>query len=312
MTLSAGRSVRRLRAEFGALPPDLAASILVLTSFAIFTAMGVLAREVARVPVVEIVFLRQVLATLWLAPLYWRVWKEIRRPQRVGLHLLRGASASVAMVCGISAVIFIPFADATAIQMAEVLFITALAALVLGEKVGWRRWTATAIGIVGVLIMLKPFSGGMDQYALIALVGAIFGGVTVVSLRLGAAYDRTEVVLFYQGVIVLCALAGPAAYVAIMPTAYELAIILIMSIVFVVGQWLFTIALRMGRAAALAPLHYVRLLMMAIIGYLLYGEVPTWRTILGALLIVGAASYTLHRNAKRGQDVSPPAENAAR
>lgn len=309
MPLALVRHAQHARDRFAALPPNLAASVLVLCSFAIFTWMGVLARVAGQsLPVVEIVFLRQIIAMGLMAPIFLRVWPEIRRPQKPAMHLLRGVAASVAMVCGISAVVFIPFADATAIQMAEVLFITALAALVLKENIGWRRWSATAVGLVGVVVMLRPFGDGLNLYGLIALLGAFAGGVTAIALRLGAAYDKTPVVLFYQGLVVLALLLPFAVSVAVVPTLPALATVLLMSVIFVIGQWLFTAALRMGGAAALAPLHYVRLLMMAVIGYLLYGEVPTLATVAGAVLVVGAATYTLRRNAIRETPASPPSE----
>lgn len=301
-------SFSRLAERARALPSDLAASLLTIASFFIFTWMGVLARAASQtLPVIEIVFLRQVMATLLLAPLFWRVRAQIRHPQKPFLHLARGVAASVAMVSGISAVVHIPFADATAIQMAEVLFITALAALVLKEKVGWRRWTATGVGFLGVIVMLRPFSGSIDPFALVALLGAAFGGLTVISIRLAAAYDSVSVVLFYQGLLVLVLLAGPAAYYWVPPTSADLMRVGLMSVVFVVGQLLFTQALRMGRAAALAPLHYIRLLLMSVVGYWLYDEVPTLATAIGALLIVGATTYTLRRNAIRQVPPTPPA-----
>jgi drug/metabolite transporter (DMT)-like permease len=76
-----------------------------------------------------------------------------------------------------------------------------------------------------------------------------------------------------------------------------------------IGQWLFTTALRMGEASALAPLNYLRLVMMAAVGYWLYAEVPSPATVLGGLLIVGSASYTVHRNAQRRKEAEEVASD---
>jgi drug/metabolite transporter (DMT)-like permease len=282
------------------LSPNLVASLLLIAAFVTFTAMGMLARvAAAEVPVVVIVLLRQMFATLMMMPVFIAGRHAILHPTGLRLHLLRGASAAGAMIFGLSAVVSIPFADATAIQMAEVLFITALAATVLGERVGWRRWLATAVGFAGVLVMLRPFSGGFDPLALFALAAGMFGAVTVISLRLGAQHDSISTVLFYQGLVVMALVAPLALWVWVTPSWWTLGVIGAMSCIFMLGQWLFTSAMRKGEASALAPLNYLRLLLMSVVGYFAYGEVPTWATVAGAVLVVGAASYTIHRNAIR-------------
>jgi drug/metabolite transporter (DMT)-like permease len=302
------RLVEDVRIGWSALPLDLSASFMALAAFVTFALMGVLVRIAAvSIPIVEIVFLRQLLATLIMAPLFWRQRKAILHPQGVGFHIVRGVSAVGGMMCGLTAIVYLPFADATAIQMAEVFIITALAALVLKEQVGWRRWTATAVGFCGVLIMLQPFGGtGMNVYGLIALFGAFCGAVTAVAVRLGAKHDTTETVIFYQNIIILIIVAPFAAYVWVTPSWHDLGVIVVMALVLVCGLLLMTTALRHGRAAALAPLHYVRLLLMAVVGYAMYGEIPTIATVAGATLIMLATTYTLIRNASKSPATPPP------
>jgi drug/metabolite transporter (DMT)-like permease len=223
------------------------------------------------------------------------------------MHALRGVTAVGAMLCGLSAIVYVPLADVTAIQMTEVLFITALAALLLKESVGWRRWLATAVGFSGVLVMLQPLGGGVEPFMLVALLGAVFGGFAVISLRLGSMHDSTVTVLFYQGLVVVTLCAPLAIWFWTPPSIEALRIVFLMSVVMAIGQWLFTTALRMGQASALAPLNYLRLLMMAVVGYWVYGEVPSLATALGAVLIVGSATYTIHRNAqlRKSADANP-------
>ncbi len=287
-----GAAVRRL-------PPDLLASVLIVTAFAIFTAMAVLVRLAAEhLAIIVIVFIRQIMTMLLMTPFFWINRQQIRHPAGLRMHALRGVTAVGAMLCGLSAVVFVPLADVTAIQMTEVLFITALAALLLGESVGWRRWLATGVGFFGVVVMLEPFSGGVEPFMVVALLGAVFGAFAVISLRLGSMHDTTVTVLFYQGLVVIVLSAPLAFWFWTPPTVEGLRIVFYMSVIMAIGQWLFTTAMRMGQAASLAPLNYLRLLMMAAVGYWLYGEVPSVATALGALLIVGSATYTIHRNAQ--------------
>jgi drug/metabolite transporter (DMT)-like permease len=292
------------------LPRELLASLLIVSAFTVFTAMAVLVRLAAEhLAIIVIIFLRQVMTMLLMAPFFWANRQQIRHPSGLKMHVFRGLTAVGAMLCGLSAVVYVPLADVTAIQMTEVLFITGLAALILRESVGWRRWLATAIGFAGVIVMLRPFSGGVETFMLVALLGAGFGAFAVISLRLGSMHDTAVTVLFYQGLVVI-ALSAPLAFWFWTPPSLEaLRIVLIMSLIMGIGQWLFTTALRMGEASALAPLNYLRLVMMAAVGYWLYAEVPSAATVLGGLLIVGSASYTVHRNAQRRKEAEEVASD---
>jgi len=307
-SLSASRPVLPafLPQSFRAMSPNLAASMLMILAFMVFTLMSVLIRSVGdRVPIVQVVLVRQLVAFVLLAPWFWSERAQIRRPTGLNLHLARGVLAVGSMTCGLSAVLLIPLADVTAIQMAEVLFVTALAALVLGEKVGWRRWSAAAVGFLGVAIMVRPFGQGVETAALLALAGALFGAGGMVALRLGSAHDGTGTVLFWQGVVVLALITPAALWFWVTPSLVDALMLIFMGVVFTVGQWLWTYALRMGEASALAPLNYIKLLMAGVVGWLVYGETPTLETVAGGLLVMGAATYTIHRNAKQAAKLRP-------
>jgi drug/metabolite transporter (DMT)-like permease len=302
----------RLTAFLDRLPRELLASLLVVCAFTIFTAMAVLIRLAAEhLAIIVVIFIRQVVTMLLMAPFFWASRKQIRHPAGLKMHVFRGITAVGAMLCGLSAIVYVPLADVTAIQMTEVLFVTGLAALILREQVGWRRWSATVIGFIGVIVMLRPLGGGVDPFVLVALLGAVFSAFAVMTLRLGSMHDTAMTVLFYQGLVVI-ALSGPLAYwFWTPPTAESLRIVFLMSLIMGAGQWLFTTALRMGQASALAPLNYLRLVMMATVGYWLYDEVPSLATLLGALLIMGSATYTVHRNAQRRKEAEEAEEAMA-
>jgi drug/metabolite transporter (DMT)-like permease len=294
------------RRGLASLPPNLRASLFMIAAFLCFTVMAVLMRAVGpRVPVTEIILIRQVIAFVLLAPWFFAARGQIGAPTGLSLHLARGVFQVGAMGCGLTATLLIPLADVTAIQMAEVIIATALAAIILKEKVGWRRWSAAAIGFVGVLIMLRPFSDGFDAAALIALFGALCGGASMIALRMGSSHDKAITVLFWQGVVVLVLVAPPALWFWVTPTGREMAIIALMGVIFTIGLFLFTAAMRMGSTSAMAPLHYLRLVMMALVGWLLYEEVPSLATAIGATLIIASASYTLMRNARRASKIDP-------
>lgn len=176
-----------LRHRLGGMSADLRASILMIVAFVVFSAMAVLMRLVSdRIAVAQVVLIRQVIALALMVPLFWTARRVILHPTGLARHLARGVLAVGAMFCGLTSIIHIPLADATAIGMAEVVIATALASPVLRERVGWRRWLATTAGFLGVLIMLRPFGAGFDAYALVALAGSLCGAASMIALRLGS------------------------------------------------------------------------------------------------------------------------------
>jgi len=292
--------------RFGRITADLQASILMIAAFVVFSAMAVFMRMIAdRITVPQVIFVRQVMAMVLMAPLFWSSRHVILHPTGLGLHLARGVLAMGAMFCGLTAIIYIPLADATAIGMAEVLIATAFAALVLREPVGWRRWTASGVGFLGVVIMIRPFGAGFDAFALVALAGSVCGAASMIALRLGSGHDTTVTVLFWQGLVVALLSAPVAALHWVAPTLSDMLILLAMGLIFTAGIWLLTAAIRLGRASAVAPLGYLRLVLMAATGWLVYGEVPTWATVIGGILVIASAIYTISRNAARAT-VLPP------
>jgi drug/metabolite transporter (DMT)-like permease len=288
------------------LAPDLKATILMIVAIALFTAMSVFMRMIGdRISVPQVIFVRQLMMFALLAPLFAAEWHAVMRPTGLWLHVARGVLAMGAMVCGLTAILYIPLVDATAIGMSDVLITTALAALILREPVGWRRWAAAVVGFAGVLVMIRPFGAGFEVQSLVALAGAAFGAASTIALRLGSGHDTTAIVLFWQGVVVL-ALSAPLALVNwVWPTWQEAGILLIMGLIFTAGNWLLTVAVRLGRAVALAPLGYLRLVMMAATGWVIYAEVPTWATVIGGALVLASASYTISRNAARTPPIPP-------
>ncbi len=292
----AGRAVSELPANF-------VASLLMVSAFLTFTMMAVLIRTVgSAIPIVEVVFIRQFLSMLMFAPLFWRDRALIRHSSGLKLHLGRGVSATFSMFCGLTATLMIPLADVTAIQMAEVLIVTALGALILRESVGWRRWLAASIGFVGVVVMVRPFGDGLGPYAYVALAGAFFGASNMLFLRAGARHDSIGTVLFWQGIVVLTLITPIAVSKWVWPAPWQALLLVIMSVIFFLGGWLMTAALRMGETTALAPLHYLRLIMMGAVGWAVYAETPTVHTIVGAALILTSATYTIRRNAQKAPD----------
>lgn len=281
--------------------PLLAASLLLIVAYVTFTLTSILVRIAAQdVPILMVIFIRQIVSLLILSPFFYHQRTAIRHSKHFKLHSLRGLTAIGGMFCGLTSVTYAPLADVTAIQMSEVLFTTLMAASFFDEQVDKHRWIAVLIGFVGVVIMLRPFSDGFNSFMLLALAGAVFNALSVLVLRIGSDHDSAMVVMFYQGIVIIVLMSPIAFWVWQAISLQAFGVVVLMSLLMAVGQWLFTLGVRIGQASALAPLNYIRLVMMAVVGWLFYDEQPGTFTLIGGILIVGSVTYTIQRNAKGG------------
>lgn len=227
------------------------------------------------------------------------------RTERLGLHMLRVGLSAIAMTTGFTALVHLPLAEATAISFSRTLFTTMLAVVILHEIVGWRRWTATAVGFVGVVIVAHPSPSGLNEYALLALLSAFFVAMIMICLRMLARTERPATIIAYQSVCLTVILAGPAWYLWVWPSWEDLALTAVIGGVMSLAQFVNIKAYSNGEAAAIAPVEYVRLLASAGLGFMMFSEVPTIYTVVGAVFIIASTFYTVRRNAMKQTPVPP-------
>ena len=271
-------------------------------AFSLMAAMVKLAGT--RLPVTQILLVRQLVMGVILAPIILKDFPAIFKTQKLPLHLARVAGALVAMLLGFTALINMPLADATALAFAKSFFVTVFAVLWLGETVGKHRWTAVAAGFVGVLIMLQPGSGSFSIYGVYALIAAASAGAVMVVIRLLSRTESSPSILAYQSLGVAVIMVIPAIVYWVKPTLAEWLLMLGIGVVSYFGQKANIYAYKYGEASLLASLDYVRLIYATILGWLLFSQWPQVSTGIGALVIVMASIYTVHREAKRQQSLA--------
>jgi drug/metabolite transporter (DMT)-like permease len=287
-------------------PDNLRGSLLMISAFFGFAVMMSSIKAIGTaVPLPQVLVIRQIIMTVLLLPLFMHDMKGALETSHLGLHILRGFCSLGAMLFGFTALVHVPLADVTALGFSQVLFVTVAAVLLLKEQVGPRRWAATAIGFVGVLIMLRPGGEGTNVYALLALIGAGFGAGITITVRMLAQSEKTATIMLYQAVVLMAALLPPTVEWWVPPTAWEWFLMLLIGVFGTMGQWLVTKAFQVGEAAALAPLDFVRLLIATAMGFFLFNEIPDLMTALGASIVVGATIYTMRRNAQRRSPLPP-------
>jgi drug/metabolite transporter (DMT)-like permease len=280
------------------------ALILMLAAFgfSLMVAMVKLAGE--RLPVTQILFIRQLGMTIMLAPVLIKTFPGSLKSGQTHLQFLRIFLALNAMVFGFTAVINMPMADATAIAFAKSFFVTIFAVFFLKEAVGLYRWSAVAVGFLGVLVMLRPGAEGYSLYGLMALGGAACAGLVMVIIRKLSRTDPPSTILAYQAIGVGLIMAVPAYIQWIPPTPAEWAQLAAIGFVSYFAQKANIYAFSYGEASMLASLDYVRLIYATLFGWILFSELPSISTWVGAAIIVLASIYTVHRESKRKQKLA--------
>lgn len=253
------------------------------------------------VPVLEIVFFRNAFAFVPLGLYIWRTaGPSVLKTRRPLGHLTRSAIGLTSMVCGFSAVQYLPLTDATAFQFASPLFMTALSALILAEPVGRHRWGAVLVGFIGVLIMCRPEPGHMNVTGvLLALGGALGAAGAMVAIRQISATEKGATIVFYftLGGTVLGLVGSLFHWVT--PDPRTLAFLVVAGLIGGVGQLLLTQALTVAPVGVVAPFDYTQLVWASGLGFLVWGELPRATTIVGAAVVAASGVYILHREIRR-------------
>ncbi|MCF7222289.1 DMT family transporter [Marilutibacter chinensis] len=218
------------------------------------------------------------------------------RIRRWSLHLLRGALGVGMMASFVYALRTLPLSTAYSIFFVAPLAITALSVPLLGEKVGPRRWTAIAIGLVGVLVLLRPSGEGLVSLAALAVLAAALGyALSAITVRVLARTDSVQSIMFWL-LVMIAAGAGVLAWPDWVPIrAADGWVIAGVGIAGALGQYAITEAFRIGEASAIAPLEYTALVWGVLLDLGLWGVLPDAVTWLGAAIIVASGLYLLRR-----------------
>jgi drug/metabolite transporter (DMT)-like permease len=231
------------------------------------------------------------------------------RTTRFGLQGLRGAALLGSSLLFISGLRFLPIAEASATSFISPLFVTALSIFFLSESVGVRRWLATAVGLIGVLIILRPGTSAFHLAAFFPVVSALAWAATLVMTRMLSGKESTVTTMTYSSIVGLGILTALVPLVWVAPSWHDILFGILVGVSSTAGQWIVVLAFLYADASVLAPFSYTQLLWVSILGFLVFGEVPDVWTVTGAAFIVASGLYTAHRERVRhSQLLSVPAE----
>ena len=248
----------------------------------------------------EIMFYRGAFSFMPLALFLWRAGGlTALRSRRPGLNFLRAVLALCTSVLIVKSFAALPLADALSIVFASPIILTALSVPLLGEKVGWRRWSAVAVGFVGVLLLTRPGPGGIALVALLPLSAATFSALRdIVTRRLGA-FDSSTTILVYTQLVATLAAAPTLVDNHGWPPLHDWVLFAAAGTLVGVAHFLLIQALVFAPAAVVAPFRYLALVWAVLAGFLVWGDVPDRWAIAGSTLIVGAGLFMLRRETRR-------------
>jgi len=219
---------------------------------------------------------------------------------------MRGVAASTALLVvemGIVLLCFraLPLADVHAVLAATPLIVTALSVPLLGERVGWRRWTAVAVGFSGVLVIIRPGFAEVHPALLLAALAALMYALYNILTRLAGTADPPQTSFLWQTVVAafLLSLVGPFYWQPL--TAAEWGLLAALATLGATGHYCLVRALAHAPAVVIQPFSYTMLVWAVVIGYLVFGDLPDRWTVTGALVVVGAGCYAAWREHVRSR-----------
>lgn len=269
-------------------------------------------------PLGEILLLRGIAATLWLGLIVILTGTPVRLAVLANRAVFwRTVSEVLSAYLYLVALFHIPIANSNTILQVVPLMVTAGAALFLREQVGWRRWTAIAVGFVGVLIVIRPGLAGFNEFSVLALAAAGFIALRDMTTRIMPVGVPTLLIALLTAVVV--GISGPVYAVIvgehwIMPSGRAIALLVAASI-FLIGGYLTAVDfMRHGDIAVTAPFRYTVIIWAVIAGYVVWREVPDTLMIVGTLIIIVTGIYTFYRERQLAMQgaIAPPDEEPNR
>ena len=270
--------------------------LLILTAMVFFSTSDACSKLLGQsLPPTEVVWLRYVGFTVLVLPGLVRNPGYFRSSAPL-LQIGRGLGLLGSALFFTAGLRFLAMADATAMSFVSPMFITALSIPVLGEKVGLRRWSAIVIGLLGVLIVVRPGTSAFNPAAIFPLLSSVSWACGIVLTRkMSGSPDHLVTTLGYAAITGAVVTSLMLPFVWVVPSPRDVAIGAVVACASTTAQWLVVLGYRRANASMLAPFSYTQLVWSCTAGFLLFHMVPDLLTLAGAAVIIASGLYTAHR-----------------
>lgn len=288
------------------LTPNVRGALWMLASALGFTVMTTLIKFLGSdYPAALQTFYRQAAGFVVLLPLILRRGRAAYATTRPGILFFRSAAGTLAMILSFYAFQKMPLADANALSFTRTLWLVPLAAFVVRETIGPLRIGAAVVGFAGVLLMIRPGAGGdfaVGLPALAMLAASFLFALTITGMKVMTRDHAPSVLLVWAMTLGLIFSIPGAILTWRWPEPVDLALLCAMGVMGTITQGCYIKGMQIGDAAAMAPIDYTRLVFAAVIGFLLFHEIPTVWTLTGAAVVVASTlliTWREHQLAKR-------------
>jgi drug/metabolite transporter (DMT)-like permease len=274
----------------------LAGIALMLIGIAIFSFNDALGKWLlADYSVGELLLIRSAAALVLLAPFVRNTGiAAFASAPRPALQVARIALSTLEVAMFFWAVSWLPLADTVTFYLAGPIYVTALSVILLGEKVGLRRWTAVLVGFAGVVLALRPSAASFTLPALIALGGSFFFSVMMVTTRMLRETPDTVLIAGQIGATLLFgAVAAPFGWVT--PSWRDFLLLSLFGVLSIIALACVNRALKLAPASVVVPYQYTMIIWAVALGYAVFGDVPDVFTLAGAAIIIAAGLYIFWR-----------------
>jgi drug/metabolite transporter (DMT)-like permease len=279
--------------------PNFRGAICVIVGEIFLIASSALAKDLGhRLHAFEIAFFRSFAGMVAFLPVVWRMGLPYFKTNTLPMHFARGLFSVGGNFCLVWSVIHLTLADAITLQFSRPLLMVLISVIYLHEVVGTGRAMATLVGFGGVLLVTRPFGDGFDPWSIVAIAGAFFGCLVIVSVKSLGKSEGTLVIMFYYSIFTSVLSLLPAIFVWDTPGGLDLTLLILTGICGIVGQSIFTHGITLGETSFLMPFDYLRIVYSFFIGMFFFAEIPTAWSIAGAVVIFLSSLYLLRTERK--------------
>lgn len=292
-------SPRALHAHFLALPPMVAGALWMILGACLLGMLSMLVRTIsADLHPFEIAFFRNLAQLLFMVPWVLTVGIAVLRTERIWAHVRRSMFGICAMLIWFSVLTMMPIAEATAISFSAPLFTTAGAAIFLKEQVGLRRWSATAFGFLGVMLIIRPGFHEVGTPQMLALLAAVFIAGAMLSNKSLTRTESPNAMVVWMGLFMSLFSLPPAITVWQWPEGDVWLWLFVLGLVATAAHLAINRAFHAGDASFVTPFGFAQIPFIAGMGFIVYNETPDLWTWLGSAVIIISGVYIARREAK--------------
>jgi len=282
------------------------AIILNILSIVFFSIMVIFVRKASEnLHILEVVFFRNLLAFIVMLPILKSTGLAAIKMNNTKLFFMRGFFGAIGMLAGFTCLTLIPLAQATAISFSKPIFVTIGATIFLGEIIKARRIAAIIIGIIGMLIIVQPGVNSFSFGIMLAIIGALIHSINALIVKKLTLTDTPQAIVTWMVIILI-----PITFILAIPVwewpSFETWLYLWgIAIVGTLGHFSWTKSYSMANITSLEPIEFLKLPIMALLGWMIFSEIPGTWTWVGGLIIFMSTIYISHREAKATNSLKP-------